>query len=96
MRTVVEDDAVRRALDAAVDEWPRIEDAWNAVTWAISRDHTIGDPVTESGLIRAFVFEGAISIGMPTIRVLYVVEPELITVASIFIVRPRFSQVGRA
>jgi hypothetical protein len=71
MRTLVEQPAVQAAVDGARDRWPRGHDAWEAVTWVLSRDPIIGRPLTESGKTRAFTLEGAQSIGLPTVTVVY-------------------------
>jgi hypothetical protein len=50
------------------------------VTWALARDPTVGEPLSESGKARAFTFHGARSIDMPTITVLYEIQPTLIII----------------
>jgi len=86
MRDVREDEDVAKAVDAAFLRWPRTEEAWEAVTWALARDpYSAGPAISESGLVRTFVFEGARSFGMPTVRAIYVIEPALVIVkAAIF------------
>ena len=66
---------------AAYRRWARANEAWEAVTWAIARDpYGAGPPLTESGKTRQLVFEGARSIGMPSIRIVYVVEPTCVII----------------
>ena len=86
MRDVREEPLVQRAVDAAYRRWPRTEEAWEAVTWALARDpYSAGPPLSESGLVRAFVFDGAQSIGLPTVRAVYVIEPAVVIVrAAVF------------
>ena len=86
MRDVREEDSVRKAVDAAYLRWPRTDEAWEAVTWALARDpYSAGPAITESGLVRTFVFDGARSYGMPTVRAVYVIEPSVVIVkAAIF------------
>ena len=81
MRDVREEDAVRKAVDAAYLRWPRTEEAWEAVTWALARDpYSAGPSLSTNGLVRAFVFDGARSIGMPTVKCVYVIEPAVVIV----------------
>ncbi len=70
-RQIVEQDAVRRALNNADDDWDRANDAWEAATWVMAHDPGVGAAVTESGKTRSFVFQGSISNGMPSLTVLY-------------------------
>lgn len=81
MRDVREETAVQKAVDAAYLRWPRTDEAWEAVTWALARDpYSAGPAISESGLVRTFVFDGARSIGMPTVRAVYVIEPAVVIV----------------
>jgi hypothetical protein len=45
-RTIVEEHAVRDAIDAAIDINPRTEDVWDALKWRLARD-----PIPEEALI---------------------------------------------
>ena len=83
MRTVREDAAVHQALDAALDRWPRAEDAWDAVTWALARDPTVGKALNETGTIRSVVFDGAGSIGLPSLDVIYEFDEQLVSVRDV-------------
>lgn len=96
MRSVIEDSRVSRALDDAKRKWPRAGDAWDAVVWVIARDPTIGIPLTESGATRSFTFDGAKSIGMPTVTVLYEVQHIVIVVHDALFQEATFAQAGRA
>src|SRR5690349_16400151 len=69
--TIREENAAQKALDAALERWDRARDAWEAITWVLARDPEVGEPVTESGTVRAYTIEGARSIGLPTITLLY-------------------------
>ena len=72
MRTVVEQPRVSRALDDAKDRWKRAQDAWDTVLWVIARDaEGAGKALTESGAIRSFTLDGARSIELPTVIVVY-------------------------
>ena len=96
MLTIREEAAARRALDAALQRWSRAMDAWEAATWVIARDPKAGDPVTESGLTRAYTFEGARSIDLPTLTLLYEIQTETIVVHDALFADSRHSHTGRA
>lgn len=70
-RQIVEQEAVRMALNSAKAEWTRAGDAWEAATWVMAYDPEVGVPVTESGKTRSFVFQGSVSNGMPSLTVIY-------------------------
>ncbi len=84
VRGVCEERSVEEAVNEACRRWPRAEEAWEAVKWAIGRDpHGAGPALTESGMIRLMVFDGARSIGMPSVRAVYVVGPATVTVREV-------------
>lgn len=70
-RQIVEQEAVRLALNEAEAEWERASDAWEAATWVMAHDPDVGTAVTESGKTRSFAFQGSVSNGMPSLTVLY-------------------------
>jgi hypothetical protein len=82
VRGFIEHETAQAALDDARQsgKWPRIDDAWEAVTWAISHEPDIGQPVTESGKVRSFVSDGARSIGWPTIQVIFDAGADVIVI----------------
>ena len=81
MRGIREEESARKAVDAAYSRWAMTDDAWQAVTWALARDpYSAGPALSESGLVRTFVFEGARFIGLPTVRVIYVIEPAEVSI----------------
>lgn len=92
---LIEERGAELAVNAALDKWPRAEDAWEAVTWVICRDPDIGIPLTESGLTRSFTLQGARSIGLPTVTVVYEKNIALIVHDALF-EEPPYGQVGRA
>jgi hypothetical protein len=96
VRTIREADAARRSLDAALERWSRAMNAWEAATWTISHDAEAGEPVTESWRTRAYSFEGARSIEMPSVTLIYEIEDEnhLIVHDALF-VDSRHGQAGR-
>lgn len=91
MRTVRLEPAVYDALQDCREEWPRVEDAWEMIEWVLMRDPTKGEPLTESGTARSFVFEGSNAHEMPNIQVIYVVEEQYITIRSVRFTAPTFS-----
>ena len=96
MYGIIEDSRVSRAVDDASLRWPRANDAWEAITWVIARDPLIGVAVTESGKVRSFTFDGAKSIGLPTVTVLYEIEPTVIVVRDAVFRDAEFTRPGRA
>lgn len=98
MRGIVEHEAAYAALEDArhSGKWPRIDDAWEAVTWAISHDPDIGRPVTVSGYVRSLVSDGAGSIGWPTIQVVYDTRAEVIVIYDAKFSDPNYPKAGHS
>ena len=97
MRDIREEDEVRRAVDAAYMRWARAHEAWEAVTWALARDpFSAGPPLSESGMVRAFVFEGARSIKMPTVKVVYLIRPSVVIISAALFEEAVHMYAGRA
>jgi hypothetical protein len=97
VRTVVEQSRVSRVLDDAKDRWWRAQDAWDTVRWVIARDpEGAGMAVTESGATRSFTFDGARSIGLPTVTVLYEIQLFEVIVHDALFADAKFAQSGRA
>ena len=97
MRTVVEQPRVSRALDDAKDRWPRAQDTWDTVLWVLARDaEGAGLSLTESGATRSFTLEGARSIGLPTVTVVYEIGRLEVVVHDALFGDARFAQAGRA
>ena len=71
MKSVIFDAGADAAADAARPMWKRTSDAISTVEWALARDPEIGRPLVDGGDLLLAVFEGAKSIGLPTIEVLY-------------------------
>lgn len=80
MRTVRQEPEVDAIVDFAAERWTRGQDAWDAVTWALARDPEVGVPVTQSGRTRAFTLAGAVSVGLPTTTVIYILSDEFVTI----------------
>ena len=96
MRTIREGDAAKRSLDSALERWSRAMDAWEAATWAIAHDPESGEPLTESGKTWAYSFEGARSIDLPSLTLVYEIEDDnhLIVHDALFM-DSRHGQTGR-
>ena len=86
---------VMAEIDDASTKWTRFDDAWSVVHWSLSRDPSVGTPLTEGGHLRSVVFDGSFAHSMPTIYVLYE-----ITSTQIVLQRVKFSDAhstaGRA
>jgi hypothetical protein len=89
MRDIVESIEVMAEVDEASRRWARLDDAWSALHWALSRDPTLGEPLFEGGHIRSFVYVGSYSHEMPTIDVVYEV-----TQTQVVIQRVRFREAS--
>jgi hypothetical protein len=88
MRDVRLELEVDSELEDARQQWARLDDAWGMIEWVLMRDPTVGEPQTESGRSRSFVFRGSVAHEMPDIQVIYVFDDNLITVKSIRIGQP--------
>jgi hypothetical protein len=95
-RTVVLMTAARQAIDSAYDLWDDAERAWIAIEWAMVRDPHVGVPLTESGNIRAFLYDGARSIKQPDVEVIYEIRLNEIIVHSAVFADAKANQAGRA
>jgi hypothetical protein len=96
MRSIVEETEVSEAVDDARERWARADDAWNAVTWALMRDPAVGVPLSETGKARALTFDGARSIDMPTIMVVYEFDAQFVTIKSARFEDAAATHAGRA
>lgn len=95
MRTIVEEAGVANAIDAAKLKWSRALDSWEALTWVIAHDPECGTALSESGNERAYTFEGARSIGMPTLTVVYEHDRTKIVVKAALFADSKHTQAGR-
>ena len=96
MRTFREEPRVSEAVAKAELTWDRARDAWDAITWAIVRDPKIGIVMTESGRTRMVVLDGARSIGLPTVRLIYEIGNPEITLHEAIFEESKFSKSGHA
>jgi hypothetical protein len=95
MRTIRLDTVVDAELEDAKRRWARVDDAWDAIEWTLARDPSIGDPLTEGGLARSFVYAGSYAHEMPTIQIIYVTDEHYVTIKSVRFTEPLHS-AGRA
>lgn len=80
MRGIFEEPEVARARDEAELRWPRAIDSWEALTYILTHDPECGRPLDESGNVRAYIWDGARSAGLPTLSVVYVIEQNDFTI----------------
>lgn len=71
-------------------------DAWEAVTWTIARDPAIGASLDESGTVRSLVFDGARSIDLPSLDVIYEFDAEIVTVRDVKFYDAPYHSAGKA
>ncbi len=76
MKTIIEEHDVRTAVDAARERFERGEEAFEAIKWAIARDPTEWTPLDDDETF-CCTLQGAQSIGLPTVTVVYVVGVEV-------------------
>lgn len=96
MRTIVEDGDAALELDRAEVRWERAHYAWECITWIVLHDPFVGTAMTESGLTRAYTFDGALSLDMPTATIVYVIEEQRIIVIDARFEDSKYGQAGRA
>jgi hypothetical protein len=80
MKTVRQEADVDHVVDFASQRWKRGRDAWDAILWDLARDPGVGKAITSSGRSRSFTLSGAISIDLPTVTVVYVIDGDMVTI----------------
>lgn len=95
-RDVFEDEAVRVVVDEACERWARADDVWQAVTWAVARDPTVGVQLSESGNARSLTLDGARSIDAPTVTIVYTFDEHSVTIHRARFENARAMNAGRA
>lgn len=97
MLGVKEDAEASEAHDAAIERWPRAEDAWQGITWTVARD-PIGESeaLNEAGTLRALTSEGARSIGLPTLTIIYEHDRQYVTIKEARFTDAKAPFAGRA
>lgn len=83
-------------MDSACEKWGDTERAWVAIEWALARDPAVGVPLTESGKVRGFFYDGARSIDQPDIQVIYETHSDEIIVRSAVFTDAKANQAGKA
>jgi hypothetical protein len=76
VRTRRHEPAAAKSFDLACEKWERAEEVWNAMEWNLARDPKVGHVLSESGSVRAYLIQGAQSVGWPTLTVIYTIEAE--------------------
>jgi hypothetical protein len=80
VRGIREEESVRNAVNDAEDKWKRGFDSWEAVTWTAARDPEAGTPLDLDSSLRVLVFDGARSVDMPSVTIIYRFDDDYITV----------------
>lgn len=98
MRGVREDGPAADAVDDATARWARASDAWDAITWVLARDpeDVASKALAESGRLRAMTLEGARSIDLPTVTVVYEFDREYVTIREALFEDAKATRAGRA
>lgn len=96
MLEIVEEAQVTEAVHQARQRWARAYEQWEAVTWAIARDPEFGSPLTESGRTRLAVIQGARSIDLPTVELVYEISDPWLVAHHITFSDATAAQAGRA
>jgi hypothetical protein len=69
-----EEVCVSDAVNDACEKWENAALAWEHITWALARDIKIGRSLNESGTLRLLIWQGARSIQMPDVQLVYKIE----------------------
>lgn len=93
---LIEEPTAQTALDEASLKWDQAYQAWECATWAVLHDHTLGWAVTTSGKTRSFTFDGARSLDMPTVTILYEIRGDEIVIHDALFEEAKYGQAGRA
>jgi hypothetical protein len=83
VKAVVYEHEAAAQADVARLLWPRGDDVIIAIEWALARDPKAGLPYGVSDALRFAVFAGAKSKGMPSVDVLFRVEPDRVLIVDI-------------
>jgi hypothetical protein len=84
------------SFDRANERWARAEDSWDAIVWTAARDPELGEALTESGRTRTLTLDGAVSIDMPTVTIVYEVDENGITITAAQFEESKYGQSGTA
>ena len=84
------------AVDDAFGRWKAAERAWEAIEYALSRDpEGAGTPINEPGTMRFLVYDGARSIDMPDMTVIFEIEQNHVLVKDVQFFDAKSSWTGR-
>jgi hypothetical protein len=76
VRGVIYEHQAAAAIDTARVLFPRLGDAIELLEWALVRDPKAGTALADGSNIWVVVFQGAASVGLPTIEVIYEIRPD--------------------
>lgn len=96
MKDLREEDRARLAKDLADEKWSRADDAWQDVTWTILHDEHCGRALNDTGTIRGYEWDGARSIDMPSVEVIYEIQETVIIIHEVVFRDAPYGQAGRA
>lgn len=96
MQGFSEEECVSEALSNACLKWDRAGEAWENVTWSISHDVKIGRALNENGNLRLAIWQGARSINMPDIEIIYRIELPMFRILEAVFRESKNGQAGNA
>jgi hypothetical protein len=96
MKGIFEDPPVQVARDEAALKWARADDAWEAITWTVSRDEACGSSLNDTGTIRGYIWDGARSADLPSVEIIYEIQATDIVIRDARFYDAPFYQHGRA
>jgi hypothetical protein len=80
VKGVVYENQASAAITTARALYPRMGDAVDLIEWAIVRDPEMGTALFPGSRMRMVVFQGAASVGIPTIEVVFEDSGERVTI----------------
>ncbi len=98
LRGIREDGPAAQAADEAEARWARATDAWDAIKWTLARDpeDVASWALNESGTLRALTIEGARSIELPTVTVVYDFNLQHVTIREALFADAKAQRAGHA
>lgn len=96
MNELSEETCVSEELERACEKWQNAALAWEHVVWALARDPKVGRPLNELGTLRLMIWEGARSLDMPDIEMIYSLEIPTIRLLEVIFRDAKSSSAGRA
>lgn len=88
LRTIIEAQAATEAIDAGCAEYPRLEEAWEALKWLLARSAAKIGRAPRSGdpRLRLYVQSGDGLANVPAIWIVYVLEDESVEIVALRLV----------